>query len=62
MTVAEAISLLQAMPSHALFCLHRGDGIGTIDPAESIRLLPVEAQGPAYSDEDDSAIPVVVVE
>jgi len=62
MTVAEAISLLQALPPNALFCVHRGEGIKTIDPAESIYLVPVDAQGPTFSDEDDSATPVVVVE
>jgi hypothetical protein len=62
MTIAEAISLLQTMPPDALFCVHRGEGIGTIDPAESIYLVPVEAQGPVFSDEDDTATPVVVVE
>jgi len=62
MTVYEAISILQTLPPDALFCVHRGDGIGTIDPAESIQLVPIDAQGPTYSDEDDSAMPVVVVE
>ena len=62
MTVYEAISILQTLPPHALFCVHRGEGVKTIDPAESIQLLPIDAQGPAYSDEDDNAIPVVVVE
>jgi hypothetical protein len=42
--------------------VHRGDGFGTIDPAESIQLVPIDALGPTYSDEDVSAVPVVVVE
>ena len=62
MTVAEAISLLQALPLDALFCVHRGEGIKTVDPAESIYLVPADAQGPVFSDEDDSATPIVVVE
>ena len=62
MTVYEAISILQTLPPHALFCVHRGDGIKTIDPAESIQLVPIDAQGATYSDEDDTAVPVVVVE
>lgn len=41
---------------------HRGEGIRTIDPAESIYLVPVDAQGPTFSDEDDNATAVVVVE
>ena len=62
MTVAEAIAILGTMPAGALFCLHRGDGLGTIDPAETIRLVPTDAQGATYSDEDNGAIPVVVVD
>jgi hypothetical protein len=62
MTVAEAIAMLQNFSANALFCLHRGDGLGTMDPVETIRIMPIDAHGPAYSDEDEGAIPVMVVE
>jgi len=61
MTVADACGLLATMPQDALFCIARGDSIGSYDPAESITLVPVAAQGTAYSDEDDNAVPVVAV-